>query len=147
MMGRKGKENEMRERSKERKEKESVLFAQASARAHEGEVLPPVIDVRTPPSLKLLLAFAHIRCRFYDDAFTREWHRVMKDEYLWLHPETGTPIRHWPAYFRLWRTNEAYFAKLRDPDRIPDVRKGGGTKRKSDNWRGTKEGEVGDVLG
>ena len=55
------KENEKRERTKESKEKESVLFAQASARAREAELLPPVIDVHKPPTLKLLLAFAHIR--------------------------------------------------------------------------------------
>ena len=140
------KENEKRERTKESKEKESVIFAQASARAREAELLPPVIDVHKPPTLELLLAFAHIRCKFYDDTYTREWHRLMTDEYQWLHPDTGTPIRHWPAYFRLWRMNEPYFAMLRDPQRIPDARKGG-AKRKSDNWRGTKREEVGNVLG
>ena len=127
------------------KEKESVFFASSAC---ARETLPPVIDVRTPPSLELLLAFAHLRCRFFDDAFTREWFHMMNDEFMWCHPETGTPIRHWPAYFRLWRANRAFFDKLRDPNRIPDAGKGGAAAtRHADNWRGTRKEDIGDVLG
>lgn len=72
----------------------------------------------------------------------------MNDDYMWCYPETGTPIRHWPAYFRLWRVNRSFFERLRDPERIPDARKGrtaaGG--RKADNWRGTKPENMDDVL-
>ena len=143
-----GKEKEKRERSKESIEKESVFFASSSARAREAEILPPVIDVKEPPSLDLLLSFAHIRCQFFDDDFTRSWFRLMNDEFMWCHPENGDPIKHWPAYFRLWRANRKFFDRLRDPDRIPDARRGGGTAtRKSDNWRGTRKEDIGNVLG
>ena len=84
----------------------------------ERNLLPPVIDVGTPPSLELLLAYAHARLHYFDDAFTREWHRVMNDELLWRHPKTGRPIAHWPDYFRQWRANRAFFAALRDPKRL-----------------------------
>ena len=127
--------------SKEQEKESASHCASACAR----ERLPPVIDVRTPPSLELLLAFAHQRCHFFDDAFTREWFRIMNDELLWLHPETGTPIRHWPAYFLRWRANRAFFEKLRDPSRIPDARKGIGP-RKADNWIGTPPDRIEDVF-
>ena len=84
----------------------------------ERTPLPPVIDVGTPPSRELLLAYAHARLHSFDDAFTREWHRVMNDELLWRHPKTGRPIAHWPDYFRQWRANRAFFAALRDPKRL-----------------------------
>ena len=102
-----------------------ATHAGARACACEGEALPPVIDVRTPPTLELLLAFAHLRCGFYDDDFTREWHRLMSDEYMWRHPESGRRISHWPAYFRKWRTSRDFFAKLYDPARLSDARLGG----------------------
>ena len=132
--------------------KESCCSADAVVRAREE--LPATIDVKTPPSLDLLLAFAHIRCNFFDDDFTREWYRLMNDEYMWIHPDNGRPIRHWPAYFRLWRANNKYFEVLHDPRRIPDARKGRGrspsapiSNRRADNWRGTREEDIGDVLG
>ena len=84
----------------------------------ERKLLPPVIDVGTPPSLELLIAYAHVRLHYYDDAFTLEWHRVMTDELCWRHPKTGRPIVHWPDYFRQWRANRAFFAALRDPNRL-----------------------------
>lgn len=113
--------------------------------------LPPVVDIHSKPSLELLLAFAHRRCHFFDDDFTREWHRVMEEEFQWEHPKTKKPIDPWPAYFREWRLNRPFFEKLRDPNRIPDARKGGrdggGSPRKADNWRGTRKEDIGDVLG
>ena len=49
------------------------------------------------------------------------------------------------------RLNRPFFEKLRDPNRIPDARKGGrdggGSPRKADNWRGTRKEDIGDVLG
>ena len=84
----------------------------------ERKLLPPVIDVGTPPSLELLLAYAHVRLHYYDDAFTREWHRVMTDKLCWRHPKTGRPIVHWPDYFRQWRANRAFFEVRRDPNRL-----------------------------
>lgn len=84
----------------------------------EGSILPPVIDVRTPPSPELLLAFAHKRLGFFDDAFTLEWLRVAKDEFQWIHPKTGRPILHWPQYFREWRLNRRFFEALRNPKRL-----------------------------
>ena len=102
--------------------KEKGLEKEAStprvrARA-EREILPPVIDVRPPPSPELLLAFAHTRLGFFDDAFTLEWLRVAQDEFQWIHPKTGRPILHWPQYFREWRLNRRFFETLRDPKRL-----------------------------
>lgn len=67
-----------------------------------AEVLPAIIDIHTPPSLELLLAFAHKHLRFRDDGFLTEWHRQMTEVYFWCYPKTGQPIRHWPAYLRSW---------------------------------------------
>ena len=104
-------------------QKEKGLEKEASSsprvRAREDRcLLPPVIDVHTPPSLELLLAYAHVRLHYYDDAFTREWHRVMTDEFQWIHPKTGKPITHWTASFREWRLNRRFFEVLRDPKRL-----------------------------
>lgn len=103
--------------------KEKGLEKEASSsprvRAREDRcLLPPVIDVHTPPSLELLLAYAHVRLHYFDDAFTREWHRVMTDEFQWIHPKTGKPITHWTASFREWRLNRRFFEVLRDPKRL-----------------------------
>ena len=99
--------------------KEKEASSSARVRAREDRcLLPPVIDVHTPPSLELLLAYAHSRLGYYDDAFTREWHRVMSDEFMWHSPKTGAPIRHWPAHFREWRANRRFFEVLRDPKRL-----------------------------
>ena len=98
-------------------EKEASSSPRVRARK-DRRLLPPVIDVRTPPSLELLLAYAHARLGYYDDAFTREWHRVMTDEFQWIHPKTGRPIMHWPQYFREWRLNRRFFETLRDPKRL-----------------------------
>jgi len=84
----------------------------------DREILPPAIDVETPPSLELLMAYAHVRLGYFDDGFIREWHRVMSDELMWRSPKTGKPIRHWPAYFREWRANRRFFELLRDPKRV-----------------------------
>ena len=130
----------MQERSKEKialKEKKKEAPPPPASPARTREELPAVIAVNKPPTLELLLAFAHLRCDFFDDEFTREWFRIMNDEYLWCYPETGTPIRHWPAYFRLWRVKRKLFEKLNDPERLPDARKGGRTPRRADNWIGT----------
>ena len=98
---------------------EKVASSSPRVRAREDRcLLPPVIDVRTPPSLELLLAYAHVRLGYYDDAFTREWHRVMTDELQWIHPKTGKPITHWTASFREWRLNRRFFEVLRDPKRL-----------------------------
>ena len=98
-------------------EKEASSPARMRLR-EERKLLPPVIDTRTPPSEELLLAFAHVRLRFFDDDFTREWLRVAKDEFQWIHPKTGHPIMHWPQYFREWRLNRRFFETLRDPKRL-----------------------------
>ena len=151
-----GKENPppappLREKGKE-KESHGDIVTPARARVE----LPPFLDVRTPPSLELLLAFAHERCGFYDDEFTCEWFRMMNDEFLWCHPGNGRPIRHWPAYFRIWRANRKFFERLRDPERIPDARKCGTMAsadprairvKHADNWRGTRKEDIDDVLG
>jgi len=133
-------------RETEKESASSACGARARARTCE-ELLPPVIDIHTPPSLELLLAFAHHRCHFFDDAFTREWHRIMSEELMWCYPESGRPISHWPAYFRLWRIKRALFEKINDPERIPDARTVGSRGRKADNWRGTRREDIGDVLG
>ena len=98
-------------------EKEASSPARVRNR-EERKLLPPVIDTRTPPSEELLLAFAHVRLGFFDDEFTREWLRVAKDEFQWIHPKTGRPIMHWPQYFREWRLNRRFFETLRDPKRL-----------------------------
>ena len=91
----------------------------------ERKLLPPVIDVHTPPSLELLLAYAHCRVHFFDDDFTREWFHIMQDEFEWIDPKTDKPIRHWTASFRNWRLNRKFFETLRDPKRLmsPAARK------------------------
>ena len=69
------------------------------------------VDVKTPPTVEELLAYAH-RIGIWNDAYVREWHRVMSEEYQWRHSSSGDPIRHWPAYFRYWRLRDPNFAAL-----------------------------------
>ena len=76
--------------------------------------------VKRPPTLEELLDHAH-RIGFCDDAYTREWHRLMSEEYLW-HDKKGKPIGNWRQYFHQWRANRAVLDKVRDPGRIPDAR-------------------------
>ena len=104
--------------------KDALAAAQRSAAAPEpgGERLPGVIDFKSPPSLELLLAYAHRRARFHDDDYTREWHRIMSEEFGWRDPKTGEALKHWGVLFRIWRKNRAMIEKVRDPDRIPDAR-------------------------
>ena len=143
----------MKEREKEKialkeiEKESSSLRVDIRARAREAkEHLPPVIDVHTPPSLELLLAYAHHRCRFFDDTFTCEWHRIMQDEFEWIHPKTKRRIDPWTAYFREWRLNRSFFEALRDPNRLPDARKGRGGPRKADNWIGTPPEKIEEVF-
>ena len=133
------KENEKRERTKESKVKESTSLA-LSARTRED--LRQI--ARSIPTVEQVISFAHAIIGFTDDDFIREWHRQMSMAF-WC-DEFGNPIRNWGWVFNKWRLNEKLFAKLRDPERVPDARKGG-AKRKSDNWRGTRKEEIGDVLG
>ena len=81
---------------------------------------PAVVNVKKPPTLEELLAYAH-GIGYHDDAYTREWHRLMSEEYMWR-DKAGRPIKNWPAYFNQWRSARAKFEKLDDPDRIPDAR-------------------------
>ena len=134
------KENEMRERSKESKEKESNSLALSARTREELQQI-----ARSIPSVEQVISFAHSIIGFTDDDFIREWHRQMSMAF-WC-DEFGNPIRNWGWVFNKWRLNKKLFEKLRDPDRISDARKGGDAKRKSDNWRGTKREEIGNVLG
>ena len=77
------------------KEKESTSTPVTRAR----EALPPVIDVHTPPSLDLLLAWTESR-HYQDEDFTRNWFDLMTNEFYWIHPKSGEPINHWPAFYR-----------------------------------------------
>lgn len=134
------KENEMRERSKESKEKESNSLALSARTREELQQI-----ARSIPSVEQVISFAHSIIGFTDDDFIREWHRQMSMAF-WC-DEFGNPIRNWGWVFNKWRLNKKLFDRLRDPDRISDARKGGDAKRKSDNWRGTKREEIGNVLG
>ena len=138
------KENEKRERTKESKEKESntLSLTPAGAHTHTREVLQRI--ARSIPTVEQVIGFAKYILGFNDEHFCREWHRQMEMAF-WC-DEFGNPIRNWGWVFNKWRLNRKLFEKLRDPGRIPDARKGG-AKRKSDNWRGTKREEVGNVLG
>ena len=69
------------------------------ARTHARDVLPPVIDVHTPPTLETLLAWA-VERNYTDTTYVREWHDLWSNEYFWLDPKTGKSLRHWPAFFR-----------------------------------------------
>ena len=138
------KENEKRERTKESKEKESNTLSH-SARAREE--LQQI--ARSIPTVEQVISFAHSIIGFTDDDLIREWHRQMSMAF-WC-DEFGNPIRNWGWVFNKWRLNKKLFEKLRDPNRIPDARKGGrdggGSPRKADNWRGTRKEDIGDVLG
>lgn len=59
-----------------------------------------VLDVHTPPTLELALAFAHVRVKCDDDDYVRAWYQEMSEVYMWVNPKTGLPLRHWPAYLR-----------------------------------------------
>ena len=105
--------------------KDALAAAQRSAAANGGETNgsgPAVINVKRPPTLEELLDYAHKRLGFFDDAFTREWHRVMSEEYQWRGKD-GKKIKNWPGVFHSWRENRAAIEKFRDPDRISDARK------------------------
>ena len=138
------KENEMRERTKESKVKESntLSLTPAGARTHTREELQQI--ARSIPTVDQVISFAKYILGFNDEHFCREWHRQMEMAF-WC-DEFGNLIRNWGWVFNKWRLNKDLFERLRDPERIPDARKGG-AKRKSDNWRGTKREEVGNVLG
>ena len=104
-----------------------------------------MIDVKTPPSLELLLAYAHVKLGFFDDAFTREWFRQMRDVYMWIHPKTDSPVRHWPVLFCKWIANRAAIDEARDPHRGPGARENA-RRRLSNHVDITKE-ERDDLLG
>ena len=138
------KENEKRERTKESKAKESNTLSLTPAGAHTPTREELQRIARSIPTVEQVISFAHSIIGFTDDDFIREWHRQMSMAF-WC-DEFGNPIRNWGWVFNKWRLNKDLFERLRDPERIPDARKGG-AKRKSDNWRGTKREEVGNVLG
>ena len=96
--------------------------AEPARRGRKRGKRPAVINVKRMPTLEELLDFAHKRLKFFDDAYTREWHRLMSEEHQWKNMK-GMPIKNWPAYFAKWRANRAMIEKARDPDRIPDARK------------------------
>ena len=133
------KENEKRERTKESKEKESISLAHSARTREELQQI-----ARSIPTVEQVISFSKCILGFDDEHFCREWHRQMEMAF-WC-DEFGNPIRNWGWVFNKWRLNKDLFERLRDPERIPDARKGG-AKRKSDNWRGTKREEVGNVLG
>ena len=66
------KENEMRERSKESKEKESNSLALSARTREELQQI-----ARSIPSVEQVISFAHSIIGFTDDDFIREWHRQM----------------------------------------------------------------------
>ena len=138
------KETEMRERTKESKAKESntLSLTPAGAHTHKREELQRI--ARSIPTVEQVISFAKSILGFNDEHFCREWYRQMSMAF-WC-DEFGNLIRNWGWVFNKWRLNKDLFERLRDPERIPDARKGG-AKRKSDNWRGTKREEVGNVLG
>ena len=74
------------------------------ARACEDVRLPPVIDIHTPPSQELLLAWAAHR-HYADTAYILQWYDLMANELFWCHPVTGEPLKHWPAYLRVCYAN------------------------------------------
>jgi len=133
------KETEMRERTKESKDKESSSLALPARTREELQLM-----ARTIPTIDQVLSHAHTIMGFRDDDFIRDWYRQM-NAVFWC-DEFGNQIRNWAWVLNKWRHNRKLFDRLRDPERIPDVRKSGG-RRKSDNWRGTKSEEVGDALG
>ena len=161
------KETEMRERTKESKAKESNTLSLTPAGAHTPtptrEGAAPAVETaapdnplagltreelqriaRTRPTVEQVISFAKSILGFNDEHFCREWYRQMSMAF-WC-DEFGNLIRNWGWVFNKWRLNKDLFERLRDPERIPDARKGG-AKRKSDNWRGTNPKEVGNVLG
>lgn len=121
----------MQEREKEKialKEIEKEDQHQQHTPAHARGTLPPVLDIHTPPSLELLLAFAASR-GYTDEDFIRKWHDLMANEYFWCHPVTGQPLNHWPAYFR------ASYLDHRGNERRGKTAVRG--PRRADNWIGT----------
>ena len=86
-------------RNKGEKGEEERPSPAASARAREVAMVA-VLDVHTPPTLELALAFAHVRVKCDDDDYVRAWYQEMSEVYMWVNPKTGLPLRHWPAYLR-----------------------------------------------
>ena len=111
--------------------------------AKSSVVLPPVINIHQPPTLELLLAFAASR-GWTDEAYTRKWFGEMSEELFWCHPVTGLPLNHWPAYFRRCYLDD----HAKGEGRSKKGRNGTVcTPRRADNWRGTREEDIGNVLG
>ena len=133
------KEREKRERTKESKDKESTSLALSARTREELQQI-----ARSIPTIQQVTDYANTILGFTDEKFIREWYRQMSMAF-WC-DEFGNPIRNWGWVFNKWRLNQKLFEKLRDPNRIADASKPT-TKRKSDNWRGTKQEEVGNVLG
>jgi len=133
------KETEMRERTKESKDKESSTLAHSARTREELQLM-----ARTIPTLDQVLSHAHSIMGITDDGFIRDWYRQMNAAF-WC-DELGNQIKNWGWVLNKWYRNRKLFERLRDPERIADARKSD-VRRKSDNWRGTKSGEIGDVLG
>ena len=118
-----GKENEKRERTKESKAKESISLAHSARTREEIQQI-----ARSIPTVEQVISFAHTIIGFTDDDFIREWHRQMSMAF-WC-DEFGNPIRNWGWVFNKWRLNKRLFERLRDPERIPDARKGSAKRKR-----------------
>ena len=142
-MSKESEKTEKRERSKESKErkvKESISHSLSARTREEMQRLAGSV-----PTLEQVKSYAHDCLGYTDDAFIEDWYRQMSMSF-WC-DQYGKPIRNWGWVFNKWRLSEKYFAKLRDPARIADMRSGkAGPARKADNWRGTRKEDLDDVL-
>lgn len=137
------KEKEMRESSKESIEKESYTLTYTPPHARTREENQKMAG--TIPTLAQVISHAQSTLAFNDEEFLTEWYREM-DCAFWC-DEFGNPMKNWGWILNKWRANRRLFERLRDPDRLPDARKGSRSKRKSDNWRATRKEDMDDVLG
>ena len=130
----------------ETKERPTHTFSACARENENGSkgMLPPVINIHQPPTLELLLAFAASR-GWTDEAYMCKWFKMMSEELFWCHPVTGLPLNHWPAFFRRCYLN----AHAKGEGRSKRGRNGGSAcpNRRADNWRGTREEDIGNVLG
>ena len=97
------------------------------------------------PSIERVIAHMHLRG--YDDVdFIRKWYQEMEIN-CWC-SRIGADISNWAATLKHYIDNRAFFAALRDPERIPDARKRGSSDIKhASNWRGTNKEDIGNALG
>ena len=108
--------------------------------------------VRTIPTLKTVLSHNKNRINpSIDEKIVREWFAICEAS-DWIAGD-GTPIYCWPRHLMNFANYYDKNKAEQDPNRVPDANKPKVIRhehiniRHADNWRGTREEDIGDVLG